>query len=45
MTAPQAALLALTELFRTLVPNTRPPEDIAGVVGFVRHLRDTLEVS
>jgi type VI secretion system protein ImpI len=44
LTPPQAALVALTELFRTLVPETRPPEDVAGILWFVRHLRDTLEV-
>jgi type VI secretion system protein ImpI len=36
--------MALGELTRTLIPNGRPPEDVAGVVAFVRHLRDTLEV-
>jgi type VI secretion system protein ImpI len=44
MTPQGAALAALTELSRQLVPEGRPPEDVAGVVGFVRHLRDTLEV-
>jgi type VI secretion system protein ImpI len=44
LTPPQAALAAIAELSRTLVPASRPPEDVAGVVAFVRHLRDTLEV-
>ncbi len=41
---PQAALLALTELARTLVPTSKPPEDVPSILEFVRHLRDTLEV-
>jgi type VI secretion system protein ImpI len=44
MTPPQAALAALGELSRTLVPDARPPEDVAGIVSFVRHVRDSLEV-
>lgn len=44
MTPPQAALAALGELSRTLVPNDPAPADVAGVVTFVRRLRDTLEV-
>jgi type VI secretion system protein ImpI len=44
MTPPQAALTALTELSRTLVPGTTPLDDVASIVGFVRRLRDTLEV-
>jgi type VI secretion system protein ImpI len=44
MSAPQAALAALSELSRTLVPDARPPEDVNGVVTFVRRLRDVLEV-
>lgn len=44
MGPPQAALAALTELARTLVPGGRPPEDVPSIVGFVRNLRDTLEV-
>jgi type VI secretion system protein ImpI len=38
MSPAQAALAALTELSRTLVPTGRPPEDVA------RRLRDTMEV-
>ena len=44
MNPPQAALAALAELSRTLVPGGRPPEDVAGVVTFVRRLRDSMEV-
>jgi type VI secretion system protein ImpI len=44
MTPPQAALVALGELSRALLPGARPPEDVQGVVTFVRRLRDTLEV-
>jgi type VI secretion system protein ImpI len=44
MNPPQAALAAFAELSRTLVPNGRAPEDVAGVVTFARRLRDTLEV-
>jgi type VI secretion system protein ImpI len=44
MGPPQAALAALTELSRTLVPASRPPEDVPGIVTFARRLRDTLEV-
>ena len=41
---PQAALAALSELSRTLVPGGKPPEDVPGILAFVRRLRDTLEV-
>ncbi len=44
MNAPQAALIALAELSRALVPGERPPEEVANVLTFVRRLRDTLEV-
>jgi type VI secretion system protein ImpI len=44
MNPPQAALAALAELSRSLVPSGRPPEDVTGVVAFARRLRDTLEV-
>jgi type VI secretion system protein ImpI len=44
MSPPTAALAALTELSRALVPSGRPPEDVAQVVMFVRRLRDTMEV-
>src|SRR5262249_43058539 len=44
MSPPQAALAALSELSRTLVPNDPVPSDVTGVVTFVRRLRDTLEV-
>src|SRR6185295_4946131 len=44
MSPPQAALAAVVELSRSLIPNDRPPEDAAGIVTFVRRLRDTLEV-
>lgn len=44
MSPPQAAVAALTELSRALLPAARPPEDVAGIVTFVRRLRDTLEV-
>ena len=42
---PQAALAALTELARTLIPGAKPPEDVPGILTFARRLRDTLEVS
>jgi type VI secretion system protein ImpI len=41
---PQAALAALAELSRTLVPGGKPPEDVPGILTFARRLRDTLEV-
>ncbi|MEO7332208.1 MAG: type VI secretion system-associated FHA domain protein [Minicystis sp.] len=41
---PQAALAALTELARTLVPGSKPPEDVPGILTFARRLRDTTEV-
>ena len=41
---PQAALAALTELARTLIPGAKPPEDVPGILTFARRLRDTLEV-
>ncbi|MFO0757166.1 MAG: type VI secretion system-associated FHA domain protein [Byssovorax sp.] len=41
---PQAALAALTELARTLVPNAKPPEDVPGILTFARRLRDTMEI-
>jgi type VI secretion system protein ImpI len=44
LSPPQAALTALAELSRTLVPDVRPPEDVAQVVTFARRLRDTMEV-
>ncbi len=44
LTPPQAALAALTELSRTLVPGDKPPDDVPSVLTFVRRLRDTLEV-
>jgi type VI secretion system protein ImpI len=44
LSPPQAALAAIGELARTLVPSGRAPEDVAGVVTFARRLRDTLEV-
>jgi type VI secretion system protein ImpI len=44
MSPPQAALAALAELSRTLVPSGQPPDDVSGVVTFARRLRDTLEV-
>jgi type VI secretion system protein ImpI len=44
MSPPQAALAAVAELSRSLVPNDRPPEDVVGIVTFVRRLRDALEV-
>jgi type VI secretion system protein ImpI len=44
MGPPQAALAAIAELSRTLLPNNHAPEDVASVVTFVRRLRDTLEV-
>jgi len=44
MSPSQAALAALTELARTLVPTGRPPEDVTQVVMFARRLRDTMEV-
>jgi type VI secretion system protein ImpI len=44
LTPPQAALAALTELSRTVVPSAKPPEDVPGIINFVRRLRDTLEV-
>jgi type VI secretion system protein ImpI len=44
MSPPQAALAALTELSRSLVPEGRPPEDVQGIVTFTRRVRDTLEV-
>jgi type VI secretion system protein ImpI len=44
LSPPQAALVAIGELSRTLVPGNHTPEDVASVVTFVRRLRDTLEV-
>ncbi len=44
MSPPQAALAALAELSRTLVPSGSPPDDVTSVVNFARRLRDTLEV-
>jgi type VI secretion system protein ImpI len=44
MNPPQAALQGLAELSRALIPGGRPPEDVAGVVAFVRRLRDSMEV-
>ena len=44
LTPPHAALLALSELSRALVPGSRPPDDVTGILSFARHLRDTLEV-
>lgn len=44
MSPAQAALAALTELARTLVPAGRPPEDVTQIVMFARRLRDTMEV-
>jgi type VI secretion system protein ImpI len=41
---PQAALAALGELSRTLVPGSKPLEDVNSVLGFARRLRDTMEV-
>ncbi|APR81435.1 Hypothetical protein A7982_06784 [Minicystis rosea] len=44
MSPPQAALAAITELARSLVPAGRPPEDVTQIVMFARRLRDTMEV-
>ena len=44
MSPPQAALAALGELSRTLIPTDPVPSDVTGVVTFVRRLRDTFEV-
>lgn len=44
MSPPQAALAAITELSRALVPTGRPPEDVAQIVTFARRMRDTMEV-
>ena len=44
MNPPQAALTALAELSKSLLPSGRPLDDVPGVVTFVRRLRDTLEV-
>lgn len=44
LSPPQAALAALAELSRTLVPGGKPPEDVPGILTFARRLRDTLEV-
>jgi type VI secretion system protein ImpI len=44
MSPPQAALAAIAEISRTLVPTGTPPEDVTSVVTFARRLRDTLEV-
>ncbi|MFT3776073.1 MAG: hypothetical protein QM820_62820 [Minicystis sp.] len=44
MRPPEAALAAITELSRTLVPTGRPPEDVTQIVTFARRLRDTMEV-
>lgn len=41
---PQAALAAIGEIARTLSPGTKPIDDVAGVLGFARRLRDTMEV-
>jgi len=44
MGPPQAALAAITELSRALVPAGRAPEDVTQIVTFARRLRDTMEV-
>lgn len=44
MSPPQAALAAITELSRALVPTGRAPEDVTQIVTFARRLRDTMEV-
>lgn len=44
MSPPQAALAAITELSRALVPTGRPPEDVTQIVTFARRMRDTMEV-
>ena len=44
LSAPQAALSAISELSRALLPNDPAPADVQGVVTFARRLRDTLEV-
>lgn len=44
LTAPQAALAALAEISRTLVPGDKAPEDVPGVLNFARRLRDGFEV-
>ena len=44
MSPSQAALAAVTELARTLLPAARPPEDVTQIVMFARRLRDTMEV-
>ncbi len=44
LSPPQAALAAISEISRALVPGGAAPEDVAGVVTFARRLRDTLEV-
>jgi type VI secretion system protein ImpI len=44
LSPPQAALAALTELSRTLVPGGKAIEDVPSILAFARRLRDTLEV-
>jgi type VI secretion system protein ImpI len=44
LTPPHAALAALNELLRTLVPGCKPLEDVPSILAFARRLRDTLEV-
>jgi type VI secretion system protein ImpI len=43
-TPPQAALAALAELSRTLVPGGKPIDDVPSILSFARRMRDTLEV-
>jgi type VI secretion system protein ImpI len=43
-TPPQAALAALAELSRTLVPGGKPIDDVPSILSFARRVRDTLEV-
>lgn len=44
LSPPQAALAALGELSRTLVPGGKTLEDVPSILTFARRLRDTLEV-
>lgn len=41
---PQAALAAMAELASTLAPGAQPPDDVAAVLRFARHMRDTMDV-
>src|SRR5262249_46997885 len=41
---PQAALAAMAELARPLMPTTQSLDDVPSVLGFARRLRDSMEV-